>query len=309
MQTSRLFTSHRALDVARVLQALLFFAAFLPAAAERQVEISKLEAQAHLVKKVEPVYPAFARAAGVDGVVHVRIGIGLNGRVGALLGSSGPPSLFKAAEDAVLSYSYMPFEVNGHAAYVQTTVDVVFKLRRHKKIPPPPRLSRENFSGSDYYRQLPPALRQWLTSHLPPDREQVCESSEPSCTSARSTAPNDGVLEQVDVFEIRVSDKSNHLFLIEWNINCGGTGNCPEELVEESSRAVRSILTTIGSGFYVHPSSDSPYPDILAASHISAREAGIQGYVNAGGQWGQLYCGCIEINEDQSERDEVRVCR
>ena len=310
MQTRRLLMSVGVVSSARAFQALLLLASFLPAVAQTQLEVTKADAQRHLLRKAEPVYPSFAKAAGIDGVVHVRVGIGLDGRVGALLGSSGPPSLIKPAEDAVLSYSYEPFEANGHVTYVQATVDVLFNLRTHKRIPPPPRLSRESFWGSDYHHpltDLPPALREWLTSHRPPDREQVCDSSQQSCGSERMTPTNERVLEQIDVFQIS-SDKSNHLYLVTWHGDCGATGNCVDEVLEKNSKQVRSILTTIGSGFYVHPRSDSLYPDIFFASHISAREVGIQGYVNAAGEWGELYCGELEINDDQSEWNNVRIC-
>lgn len=278
--------------------------------AQTQVEVTKAEAQSHLLKKVEPAYPPFAEAAGVEGVVHVRVGIGLNGQVGALLGSSGPASLFKAAEDAVMSYRYRPFELNGHMAYVQTTVDVPFRMSAHKNIAPPPPLSRQNFWGSDYHHaltELSARLHQWLATHLPPDRDGVCDSPAASCASERLTSPNEGIFEQLDVFAIPATDRS-HLYLIRWHADCGGTGNCLQELVEETPTGVNSILTALGSGYYVHPRRGSPYPDIFIASHISAREVGIQGYVDAGGHWGELYCGEIAINDDESERDEVRIC-
>lgn len=279
--------------------------------AQTQVEVTKVEAQSHLLKKVEPAYPPFAKAAGVEGIVHVRVGIGLNGQVGALLGSSGPASLFKAAEDAVVCYRYRPFELNGQVAYVRTTVDVPFRMSAHKEIAPPPPLTRQNFWGSDYHRaltELSAPLHQWLSTHLPPDRDGVCDSPAASCASERLTPANEGIFEQVDVFAIPASSRGNHLYLITWREDCGGTGNCLQELVEETPTGVNSILTALGSGYYVYSRRASAYPDIFIASHISAREVGIQGYVDAGGHWGELYCGEIEINDDESERDEVRIC-
>lgn len=311
INAGRLWTSLKAL-ANPLLRALLLALVFLPvSSAQTQVEVTKAEALGHLVNKAEAVYPPFARVAGIEGVVHVRVGIGVNGQVGALLGSSGPASLFKAAEDAVLSYRYRPFEANGHPAYVQTTVDVAFRLSTHKKVAPPPRLSRQNFWGSDYHHplaELSPALHRWLATHLPPDREGVCDLLAGSCASERLTPPNEAMLNQVDVFAIPISGRSNPLYLITWKADCGGTGNCSEELVEETSTGVISILTAIGSGYYVYERSGSSYPAIFIGSHISARAVGIQGYVSAGGYWGELYCGEIAINDDQSEQNEVHVC-
>lgn len=90
--------------------------------------VSPEAAASHLVRTVEPLYPAFARAAGLEGVVRVEVGISTYGRIYSFRMVSGPPSLEQAAEDAMGQYVYRPFEENGRPVIVVTTVDVVFKL-------------------------------------------------------------------------------------------------------------------------------------------------------------------------------------
>ena len=296
--------------VARMLKLMLLLNAFVVWAAEPQMDVSKAEAQAHLVKKAEPVYPVFAKAAGVDGVVHVRVGIGTNGRVGALSGSSGPPSLFKAAEDAVLSYVYKPFDSDGKPVYVQATVDVAFHLLSHTPLTPPPLLSREKFWGSESrpLEQFSSELQGWLMAHF---SQQDCDLTHglDGCPLLKPFKnPHARHADIIGVFEIPVPRPGTRLYLVSPRANCGVTVNCPKILVEETGGKAHSVLETFGSGFYAYRRPYSPYPDIFIASHASALEVGVEGYVNAGGEWGQLYCGDIEINEDQTERDEVRVC-
>ena len=112
----------------------------------------------------------------------------------------------------------------------------------------------------------------------------------------------------IGVFEIPVPRPGTRLYVVSPRVDSGVTGNCPKYLVEETGGNAHSVVETIGSGFYVYQRADSPYPDIFIASHASARKVGIAGYVKAGGEWGQLYCGEIVINDDESERDEVRIC-
>jgi TonB family protein len=96
------------------------------------VKIPPQVAATHLLKKVTPPYPAFARAAGIEGVVRIEIGIYQDGRIRSIGVKSGPPCLSKAAINAVLQYIYKPFEKEGRLVRAETTVDVVFKLPDQK---------------------------------------------------------------------------------------------------------------------------------------------------------------------------------
>jgi TonB family protein len=81
-----------------------------------------------IVKKVPPVYPAAAKAAGIQGVVHLSAILGLDGTVQQLDVLGGPDELVQAATDAVKQWVYQPSLLNGNPVQVQTTIDVNFTL-------------------------------------------------------------------------------------------------------------------------------------------------------------------------------------
>ena len=79
------------------------------------------------VAKVDPIYPASARAAHISGAVVLAALIGKNGTVSSLSVVSGPPMLRVAAINAVKQWTYRPFLLNGEPVEVNTTVTVNFK--------------------------------------------------------------------------------------------------------------------------------------------------------------------------------------
>ncbi len=82
------------------------------------------------ILKTVPVYPAIARAAGVQGVVMLQATVSKNGTIENLRVESGPVMLRQAAVDAVKRWRYKPFLLNGEPVEVETTVNVVFSLGR-----------------------------------------------------------------------------------------------------------------------------------------------------------------------------------
>ena len=81
-------------------------------------------------RKTLPVYPAIAKAAGVQGAVSLQATISKNGIIENLRVVSGPAMLQQAAIDAVKQWRYKPFRLNGEPVEVETTVNVVFSLGR-----------------------------------------------------------------------------------------------------------------------------------------------------------------------------------
>ncbi|MDQ1450890.1 MAG: periplasmic protein TonB [Acidobacteriaceae bacterium] len=77
---------------------------------------------------VEPRYPAIARAARVQGTVVLAASISKTGTIENLHVVSGPPMLAMAAEGAVRTWHYRPYQLNGAPVEVETTVRVVFHL-------------------------------------------------------------------------------------------------------------------------------------------------------------------------------------
>jgi TonB family protein len=92
----------------------------------RRVPSSKLEG--NLISKVNPIYPAEAKAAGVQGPVILRATISKQGTIAGLQLISGPAELTSSAWDAVKQWTYKPYLLNGEPIEVQTTITVNFTL-------------------------------------------------------------------------------------------------------------------------------------------------------------------------------------
>jgi protein TonB len=84
---------------------------------------------AKLVSKVDPVYPAQARAAGIEGEVVLNITISEDGHVEAAEPTDGNAMLATAAVEAVKQWVYRPTLLNGQPVTVMTQVTVPFKLQ------------------------------------------------------------------------------------------------------------------------------------------------------------------------------------
>lgn len=85
---------------------------------------------AKLVKQVIPVYPQFARNAGIHGVVHLVGIIGKDGTIRNLQLIDGHPLLARAALDAVSQWIYKPTLLSGEPVEVICPIDVTFTLGR-----------------------------------------------------------------------------------------------------------------------------------------------------------------------------------
>jgi len=83
---------------------------------------------AHLVNRVQPVYPPLARQTRISGTVKLHAIIGKNGAVEQLQVVSGHPLLVQAALDAVRQWRYQPTLLNGEPVEVDTEIDVIFSL-------------------------------------------------------------------------------------------------------------------------------------------------------------------------------------
>jgi protein TonB len=84
--------------------------------------------QGNLLQKTIPQYPAIAKAARIQGTVVLQATISKSGTIQNLKVISGPPMLQQAALEAVRSWRYRPYLLNGDPVEVETTVNVVFNL-------------------------------------------------------------------------------------------------------------------------------------------------------------------------------------
>ncbi|HZD77013.1 MAG TPA: energy transducer TonB [Acidobacteriaceae bacterium] len=76
----------------------------------------------------DPRYPAIAIAARIQGTVLLVATISRTGAIENLRLVSGPPMLAPAAEEAVRTWRYRPYLLNGEPVEVETTVRVIFNL-------------------------------------------------------------------------------------------------------------------------------------------------------------------------------------
>ncbi len=96
-------------------------------AAVRPLLISHL-AEANLLRRVHPIYPAIARQAGVQGIVELRAIISKTGIIENLVVVSGHPMLSAAAIEAVKQWRYRPYLLNNEPVEVETEITVNFLL-------------------------------------------------------------------------------------------------------------------------------------------------------------------------------------
>jgi protein TonB len=80
------------------------------------------------IKKVQPLYPAEAREARLQGIVILEVIIGVDGRVTDTKVLRSVPQLDQAAIDAVRQWEYTPTLLNGAPVPVIMTVTVTFNL-------------------------------------------------------------------------------------------------------------------------------------------------------------------------------------
>src|SRR5271165_4203810 len=83
---------------------------------------------AHLVNRVQPIYPPLARQTRISGTVKLHAIIGKDGTVQQLQVVSGHPLLVQSALDAVRQWRYQPTLLNGEPVEVDTEIDVIFSL-------------------------------------------------------------------------------------------------------------------------------------------------------------------------------------
>jgi protein TonB len=84
--------------------------------------------EGNLIRRVEPIYPALARQARIQGTVLLRATISKDGMIENLQLLNGHPMLAQAAIEAVRQWRYRPYYLNGLPVEVETQVTVKFTL-------------------------------------------------------------------------------------------------------------------------------------------------------------------------------------
>jgi TonB family protein len=96
-----------------------------------RIRIGGIVAQSNLIKKVQPVYPASAKAAGVQGAVDLEVAISKEGVPEDIRVVSSPSDdLTQSALEAVRQWHYRPTLLNGAPVEIVTDVIVNYTLSR-----------------------------------------------------------------------------------------------------------------------------------------------------------------------------------
>jgi protein TonB len=98
------------------------------AAAPKKIAVSAGVIAGNKLSGTSPQYPAIAKAARIQGTVVLQATISKNGTIENLRVLSGPPMLVQSALEAVKSWRYKPYLLNGEPVEVETQVNVIFTL-------------------------------------------------------------------------------------------------------------------------------------------------------------------------------------
>ena len=98
------------------------------AAAPKKIAVSAGVIAGNKLGGMTPQYPAIAKAARIQGTVILQATISKSGTIENLHVLSGPPMLQQAAMEAVKTWRYRPYLLNGEPVEVETQVNVIFTL-------------------------------------------------------------------------------------------------------------------------------------------------------------------------------------
>jgi len=264
------------------------------------------EAESHLLKKIEPVYPPFARAAGIEGIIQLHFGIYTDGRIHSISGAAeaGSPDLWAAAQKSVSGYVYSPFIKDGKPVNVTTTISVEFKLQAGKPKPwPVPNISFSSFDGIGDSVKLPapsPAMEEWLEKNAARHTEDCSEYVDPADSAANESKEQTHarllkrLRDHTSLVDIDDRPGSNRLYLvsIEDPCICGATGNCSIDIVEVEPGRIRIVGSASGWGYaLVHREGPLGLPDVFLIETMSAADSVVAGFANLGGEWDSSTAG------------------
>jgi protein TonB len=98
------------------------------AAAPKKINVSAGVIAGNKLGGMTPQYPAIAKAARIQGTVVLQATISKAGTIENLHVLSGPPMLQQSAMEAVKTWRYRPYLLNGEPVEVETQVNVIFTL-------------------------------------------------------------------------------------------------------------------------------------------------------------------------------------
>jgi protein TonB len=92
----------------------------------RVVAISAGVADGMILRKTPPIYPKFAQEAHITGRVVLKATITKQGTIEGVQVLSGPKILAPSAVDAVKTWKYRPYMLDGQPVSVETNITIIF---------------------------------------------------------------------------------------------------------------------------------------------------------------------------------------
>jgi TonB family protein len=177
------------------------------------------DADRHLTKRVQAVYPAMAQIAHIVGEVTLRFTISETGKVADVQPVSGHPLLVEAAQTALKQWRYTPFEVSGRRISVVTSVVIEFPKGL-------PLIREDRVKKMEKERQFDQFDSDLLACTLQVEKRQLAEA-EPICR--RALAVSKTLSPQDELSRMKADQYMGHLLLAQGK-NAEALENYEEEL-------------------------------------------------------------------------------
>lgn len=103
-------------------------------ASVNRVQVSGKEEERHLLHRVLPAYPEYAKQNRIQGMVVMHALIDKEGRITDLKLVAGHRLFVPSTLEAVKQWRYRPYLVNGRVVEVETTITVNFNLTKEKQL-------------------------------------------------------------------------------------------------------------------------------------------------------------------------------
>lgn len=101
-----------------------------PPPAPKPMIVSRVDQEAKLIHRVDPIYPSLCKQMRLEGEVVLRAIIARDGTMSELTYVRGPACFVQNAMNAVAQWRYRPTILNGQSIEVESTVTVIYKLTR-----------------------------------------------------------------------------------------------------------------------------------------------------------------------------------
>ena len=220
------------------------------------------EAAEHLLQSEPPTYPPIARAAKIEGDVHVILEVNWLGIPTRVIETSGHPLLTQAAAEAAMQYRYRPFKVNGVPASARVRATVTFSLHTDVTRVPFPEVTDLNsveMMYDDGWVQIR-VHGNGLVQYSAMNQARVVVAGQHECRiDAESVAEMLQAFRHADFYSLQndYSVAASDLGTTTISLRIGGFSKSVEEnILDEAPASVNdvrtAILTNSGSARWIH---------------------------------------------------------